>query len=173
MPASFHLMPDLVYHNSQVIRMMCYSLLEEVGHWEDMATGSSASWTGAIRGSPMPPLCQEYTFYPLFPQPKLFWGCSLERVRHCWSHLDGIQKWILLSLLYTLWDFGRSGDLLIFCCPRQTSLSPCLLKLPPAGLGWSDCLSCMGLSFGFHLGSSWSCKPTFLLRRWGFLSACY
>lgn len=67
------------------------------GPQEDVTNDWLASWTWASGGSLSPPLSLEYTFHASFPQPGLFQGCGLERVRY-WGHLHGICDWTQLRL---------------------------------------------------------------------------
>ena len=91
-------------------------------NWEDMTTHWPASWTPAVRGSSHPLPSLQYTFCPPFPQWELFQGQSLERVKCCWDHLDGICDWIYKAPTYTL-RFWQAGAVtyLFHSFPGQSS----------------------------------------------------
>lgn len=89
-------------------KTVLYSLPVGGGNQEDVTTRWPVSWTKEIGSCSSPPLSLGGTLCPPFPQWELFQGQSLERVKCCWGHLDGVCDWIYKAPTYTLrfWQAG-------------------------------------------------------------------
>lgn len=101
------------------------SLAESVsiggGHQEDVTACWPTSWTHAVRLLTLL-LSLECMFCPPFPQCELFQGHSLETVRCCWDHVDGICDWTKLRPLHKLSTCGEWAQVSTCLVVSKTSL---------------------------------------------------
>lgn len=77
------------------------------GYWCDVTPSWSSNLTWEIRGSSPPPCLWNARSAYWSHWGRCFQGCSLERVKCCWDHLDGIFDWIQIRPLYTQLRFWQ------------------------------------------------------------------
>ena len=103
-----------------------------MGQWGRRASQGLDYWsTFKLDSGPLealhPSLSLECTFHPAIPSGSWFQGCSLERVRCCWDHLDWVKALAEYRLLRFWWAGAENYS---FCsCPSLVCKSSCLLNL--------------------------------------------